>query len=50
MTDRKLEYLTKGGELAGLALDGVLEEWEYFYLVEAGCGHGFGGAGRRTVL
>ena len=34
VTDRKLEYLTKGGELAGLALDGVLEEWEYFYLVK----------------
>ena len=34
VTDRKLEYLTKGGELAGLALDGVLEEWEYYYLVK----------------
>lgn len=34
VTDRKLEYLTKGGELAGLAPDGVLEEWEYFYLVK----------------
>lgn len=34
VTDRKLEYLAKGGELAGLALDGVLEEWEYFYLVK----------------
>ena len=34
VTDRKLEYLTKGGELAGLALDDVLEEWEYFYLVK----------------
>ena len=34
MTDRKLEYLTKGGELAGLAPDGVLEEWEYYYLVK----------------
>ena len=34
VTDRKLEYLTKGGEVAGLALDGVLEEWEYFYLVK----------------
>ena len=34
VTDRKLEYLTKGGELAGLDPDGVLEEWEYFYLVK----------------
>ena len=34
VTDRKLEYLTKGGELAGLSPDGVLEEWEYFYLVK----------------
>lgn len=34
VTDRKLEYLTKGGEVAGLAPDGVLEEWEYFYLVK----------------
>ena len=34
VTDRKLEYLTKGGELAGLAPDGVLEEWEYYYLVK----------------
>ena len=34
VTDRKLEHLTKGGEVAGLALDGVLEEWEYFYLVK----------------
>ena len=34
VTDRKLEYLTKGGELAGLTPDGVLEEWEYFYLVK----------------
>ena len=34
VTDRKLEYLTKGGELAGLAPDGVLEAWEYFYLVK----------------
>lgn len=34
VTDRKLEYLTKVGELAGLAPDGVLEEWEYFYLVK----------------
>ena len=34
VTDRKLEYLTKGGEVAGLALDGVLEEWEYSYLVK----------------
>jgi len=33
VTDRKLEYLTKGGELAGLAPDGVLEEWDYYYLV-----------------
>ena len=34
VTDRKLEYLTKGGELAGLAPDGVLEEWEYYYLIK----------------
>ena len=34
VTDRKLEYLTKGGEVAGLAPDGVLEEWEYSYLVK----------------
>ena len=34
VTDRKLEYLTKGGEVAGLAPDGVLEEWEYYYLVK----------------
>lgn len=34
VTDRKLEYLTKGGELAGLDPDGVLEEWEYSYLVK----------------
>ena len=34
VADRKLEYLTKGGELAGLAPDGVLEEWEYYYLVK----------------
>ena len=34
VTDRKLEYLTKGGELAGLSPDGVLEEWEYYYLVK----------------
>ena len=34
VTDRKLEYLTKGGEVAGLTTDGVLEEWEYFYLVK----------------
>ncbi len=34
VTDRKLEYLTKGGEVTGLAPDGVLEEWEYFYLVK----------------
>ena len=34
VTDRKLEYLTKGGELAGLAPDGVLEAWEYYYLVK----------------
>ena len=34
VTDRKLEYLTKGGEVDGLAPDGVLEEWEYFYLVK----------------
>lgn len=34
VTDRKLEYLTKGGELAGLTPDGVLEEWEYYYLVK----------------
>ena len=34
VTDRKLEYLTKGGEVAGLSPDGVLEEWEYFYLVK----------------
>lgn len=34
VTDRKLERLEKGGELAGLTPDGVLEEWEYFYLVK----------------
>ena len=34
VTDRKLEYLTKGGEVAGLAPDGVLEEWEYYYLIK----------------
>ena len=34
VTDRKLEYLTKGGEVAGLAPDGVLEAWEYYYLVK----------------
>lgn len=34
VTDRKLEYLAKGGEVAGLAPDGVLEEWEYYYLVK----------------
>lgn len=34
VTDRKLEYLTKGGEVADLAPDGVLEAWEYSYLVK----------------
>ena len=34
VTDRKLEYLTKGGEVTGLSPDGVLEEWEYYYLVK----------------
>ena len=34
VTDRKLERLEKGGELAGLTPDGVLEEWEYYYLVK----------------
>lgn len=34
VTDRKLIYLEKGGEVAGLAPDGVLEEWEYYYLTK----------------
>ena len=34
VTDRKLERLEKGGEVAGLAPNGVLEEWEYSYLVK----------------
>ena len=34
VTDRKLIYLEKGGEVTGLAPDGVLEEWEYYYLVK----------------
>ena len=34
VTDRKLERLEKGGEVAGLAPDGVLEEWEYYYLIK----------------
>ena len=34
VTDRKLQRLEKGGEVAGLAPDGVLEEWEYSYLVK----------------
>ena len=34
VTDRKLIYLEKGGEVAGLAPDGILEEWEYHYLVK----------------
>ena len=32
VTDRKLIYLEKGGEVTGLAPDGILEEWEYHYL------------------
>ena len=34
VTDRKLIYLEKGGEVTGLAPDGVLEEWEYYYLTK----------------
>ena len=34
VTDRKLIYLEKGGEVAGLAPDGILEEWEYYYLTK----------------
>ena len=34
VTDRKLIYLEKGGEVTGLAPDGVLEEWEYHYLTK----------------
>ena len=34
VTDRKLIYLEKGGEVTGLAPDGILEEWEYHYLVK----------------
>lgn len=34
VTDRKLEYLEKGGELAGLAPEGTLEEWFFNYLVK----------------
>ena len=34
VTDRKLVYLEKGGEVTGLAPDGVLEEWEYYYLTK----------------
>ena len=34
VTDRKLVYLEKGGEVTGLAPDGVLEEWEYHYLTK----------------
>ena len=34
VTDRKLIYLEKGGEVTGLAPDGILEEWEYHYLTK----------------
>lgn len=34
VTDRKLIYLEKGGEVTGLAPNGVLEEWEYHYLTK----------------
>ena len=34
VTDRKLIYLEKGGEVTGLAPDGILEEWEYYYLTK----------------
>ena len=34
VTDTKLTRLEKGGELAGLAPEGVLEEWELNYLVK----------------
>ena len=34
VTDRKLIYLEKGGEVTGLASDGILEEWEYHYLTK----------------
>lgn len=34
VTDRKLIYLEKGGGVTGLAPNGVLEEWEYYYLVK----------------
>ena len=34
VTDRKLIYLEKGGEVAGLAPNGILEEWEYHYLTK----------------
>jgi len=33
VTDTKLIYLEKKGELSGLAPDGVLEAWESFYLL-----------------
>ena len=34
VTDRELIYLEKGGEVTGLAPDGILEEWEYHYLTK----------------
>ena len=34
VTDRKLIYLEKGGEVTGLAPDGILEEWESHYLTK----------------
>ena len=34
VTDRKLKYLEKGGEVAGLDPNGVLEEWNFHYLVK----------------